>query len=62
MKNAVLQTAAFWYSKFQIALSEKDFPLAEEFFYRFHYWKRRADLNDYLTELCEEKEFNNGRK
>jgi len=62
MGNAILQTASFWYSKFQVALMEKDFKTAEECFYRYHYWKRRADLNDYLTEICETKEFNNGRK
>lgn len=55
-------TATFWYSKFQSALSDKDFAVAEEYFKRFQYWKRRGHLNDYLEELCQEKEFDNGRK
>lgn len=54
-------TSTFWYSKFQMALSDKKFDLAEEYFKRYQLWKRRADLNKILTEICREKEFNNGR-
>lgn len=50
-------TSAFWYSKFKLALSAKEFPLAEEYFKRYQYWKRRADLNVTLSEICLEKQF-----
>lgn len=46
-------TSTFWYSKFRLALSDKQFVLAEEYFHRYQYWKRRAHLNRFLTELCE---------
>lgn len=55
-------TAAYWYSKFRLALSEKDFTEAEAYFQKFQYWKRRMKVNDMLTEICERvAEGNHGR-
>lgn len=56
MNIAALATR-FWHREFKRRLSLKHFEFAEMSWRNYQAWKRRAKIEDMLTEICERKNF-----
>lgn len=55
--NAWHQTSAYWLSQFREALCNKEFGDAELFYNRAQFMKRRGDLIEVLSEICDKAGF-----
>ncbi len=56
-----IKTVAYYYSKFRIALSEKQFDEAKKYFQIFQFFKRRMRLDQFLNEICDVMEKENSK-
>lgn len=55
--DAYMVTSSFWYAQFRNELCLGNSKIAEEYFTRSVYWKRRSRLDRMLSGLCEQKNF-----
>lgn len=62
MKEEIqIKSLAFYYSKFRVALSDKQFEEAENYFKIFQFFKRRMKLDEMLSEICDVMEKENSK-
>jgi len=59
--EAQIKSCAFYYSKFRLALSEKNFDEAEKYFQIFQFFRRRMRLDQTLSEICAGMEKENSK-
>lgn len=55
--NISFETAHFWHNEFKKMVCLKRFEEAAYCWQNYLSWKRRAKVEDMLTEICEEKNF-----